>query len=209
MKTIHSLSKAQHVLLRALAIALLAGITTTANAQVVFDEAIDGDLSDLGPSPTVLGVFGLGTTTIVGTLGPDAGGNGATNGSSDADIFTFTIAPGQVVSSFTTTRSGPGNQSFFGQASSSSIASFTENDTLASALDTGGLFTNAGTTSESLGGGVPATFGPGPNTFIFQETAAGPVNYSISFNVATAVPEPTSSALFVGLGLAGLARRRR
>ena len=88
---------------------------------IVHDEAVMGDLSDTGPAPTPLGVFGLGGSTIQGTLGPSAGGSGASNGSSDADIFTFNIAPGQFVTSVTTTRTGPGSVSFVGQSSSSHL----------------------------------------------------------------------------------------
>ena len=176
---------------------------------IVHDEAGMGDLSDTGPAPTPLGVFGLGVSTIQGTLGPSAGGSGASNGSSDADIFTFNIAPGQFVTSVTTTRTGPGSVSFVGQSSSSSIAAFSSNATLGAALNTGSTFSNGTPTVASLGGGLATTFGAGPQTFILQETGAGPVDYSISFTVAEAIPEPSSAALLGGLAMVGFIRRRR
>lgn len=200
----------KQTILQTLAVTLVACVATAANAQIIHNEADDGDLSDSGPSPTSFGIFGVGVNTIQGTLGPSAGGTGATN-DNDADIFTFDIAPGQFVSSVTTTRSGPGIGSFVGHSPTSSIANFTENDSLGAALSAGGggVFENDGTIGTVLGDGIPTTLGPGSNTFIFQETGAGPVNYSISFNVASSVPEPTSGMLLAGLGLAGLARRRR
>ncbi len=178
---------------------------------IVHDEAINGDLSDSGPAPTSLGIFGLGVNTIQGSIGPSTGGSGASNMSSDADIFTFDIAPGLFVSSVTTTRSGPGFQSFIGHSPTISIANFTSNDSLGTALAAGGggLFTNSGTISLAAGAGIPTTLGPGSNTFIFQETGAGPVDYSISFNVVSAVPEPSSAVMLSGITLLGFVRRRR
>jgi hypothetical protein len=178
-------------------------------AQVNYNESIDGDLSDSGPAPTSLGVFGLGVNTIQGSLGPDTGGSGASNGSSDADIFTFNIAAGQFVESVTTTRSGPETQSFVGQANSNSIASFDSGTSLGAAIETGSLFTNDGGLVAAQAGGIPVTFGAGDQTLIFQETGPGPVSYSISFNVVSAVPEPSSVALLGGLAMVGFIRRRR
>ena len=84
MKVIHSLSKTRRVLLRTLAIALLAGITTTANAQIVFDDA-NGNASSDGASPTSV-VFGLGNNIINGTV---------TSPSNTRNFYTFTIGAGQ------------------------------------------------------------------------------------------------------------------
>ena len=176
---------------------------------IVHDEAVMGDLSDSGPTPTPLGVFGVGVSTIQGTLGPSAGGSGASNGSSDADIFTFNIAPGQFVSSISTTRSGPGSISFVGQSNSSSIATFSSNATLGAALNTGSTFGNGFLSTPTLGGGLATTLPAGAQTFILQETGAGPVDYSISFTVASAIPEPSSAALLGGLTMVGFIRRRR
>ena len=189
---------------------LLFGLMLTAAPALaqglIHDEAVDGDLSDAGTTPTSF-VFGLGTNTIQGTLGPSTGGTGATNGSSDADFFTFTLGAGQTITSFSTTRSGPGTQAFVGYSNSGAISAIS-----AAGLDGGDLFTNASTlapTGDPSLGPIPTTFGAGDHTFIFQETGAGPIEYSATFTVAQVVPEPSSAALLGGLAMVGFIRRRR
>jgi len=116
-------------------------------AQVVHNEAIDGDLSGVGPSPTEL-VFGVGLNTIQGSFGSAPAGvdGGATNGN-DADIFTFTLGAGQSVESITTTRTGAGTLSFIGHSSTSSISDFDDNASLGAAITTGSLFGNGAVTT--------------------------------------------------------------
>jgi len=176
-------------------------LASPAFAQVIHNEAVDGDLSDSGAVP-MLFALSLGTNTIEGTLGPDAGGSGATNGN-DADFFTFTLGAGQSITSFTTTRSGPGSQSFVGYSNSSSIASTTTTD-----LTGGNLFGDGFLNSTAITA-IPTTFGPGDHTFVFQEIGGGPVDYSASFEVVSTVPEPSSAVLLSGLAMCGFIRRRR
>ena len=183
---------------------------STAFAQgIVHDESSDGELSDSGPSPTSV-TFGVGVNTIQGSLGGlgSGGGGGASNGN-DADIFTFTLAAGQTVDSITTTRSD-GNQGFIGYSNTASIVAFSDSASLGAAVQAGGLFGNGSVGGASAGGlaPIPSTLGAGDHTFILQETVT-PVDFSISFNVVQAVPEPSSAALLSGLALLGFARRRR
>ena len=173
---------------------------------IIHDEAVDGDLSGVSPSPTAV-VLGLGTNTIVGSLGPAGGVGGATNGQ-DADIFTFTLGAGQTVTSIVTTRSGPGSQSFIGYSNSIGFAAFTDAATLSTALDSGSLFSNGTPSPNALAGGIPVTLGAGDHTFILQETVTTN-DYTISFEVASVVPEPSSAALLGGLAMVGFIRRRR
>jgi len=172
-------------------------------AQVIHNEAVDGDLSDSGPAPTSFGVFATGTNTIQGSLGASSGGSGATNGN-DADFFTFTLGAGQSVNSISTTRTGPGGGSFIGYTNANSISSITTGG-----LTSGTLFSNGALSGNSSGlTAIPTTLGAGDHTFILQETGAA-VDYSISFNVVQAIPEPSSAALLGGLAMVGFIRRRR
>ena len=170
---------------------------------IVHNEAIDGELSDTGASPTLINlVFGL--NEIQGSLGP--GGSGATNSTSDADFFTFNLASGLEVSSITTTRSTPG-QAFLGQVSGSTISS-----TTAAGLDGGVLFADGDEVFNLAGaqGQIQPISGPlsGSQTFVIQETG-GATDFTISFNVTSSVPEPSSAAVVGGLALLGFVRRRK
>lgn len=190
---------------------MLAAAPTFAQG-IVHDEALMGDLSDSGATPTGV-TFGLGLNTIQGSLGGlgAGGGGGATNGN-DADIFTFTLGAGQTVTSISTTRSDSA-QGFLGYANTSSIPAVTDNGSLATAVTSGTLF---GTETVSGAGGlagnglaaIPSTLGAGDHTFFLQETVT-PVDFSISFTVAQVVPEPSSAALLGGLAMVGFIRRRR
>ena len=179
-------------------------VVSPAFAQtIVHDEMVDGELSDTGSTPTSV-FFGLGVNTIQGSLGA-GGGGGASNGN-DADIFTFTLAVGQTVDSIITTRSDQ-NFGFIGYSNTSSIGAISDNDTLAGAIQAGGLFGNGSVAGANAGGlnPIPGSLSAGDHTFILQETVT-PVDFSISFNV---VPEPSSGVFFGGLTLLGFIRRRR
>ena len=182
-------------------------IVSPAFAQtIVHDEMVDGELSDLGSTPTAV-LLGFGVNTIQGSLGGlGAGGGGGASNGNDADIFTFTLAPGQTVDSITTTRSDF-NRGFIGYSNTSSIGLISDNDTLAAAVQAGGLFDTGSVAGASTGGlnPIPGSLSAGDHTFILQETVT-PVDFSISFNV---VPEPSSGVFLGGLTLLGFIRRRR
>ena len=60
------------------------------------------------------------------------------------------------------------------------------------------------------GGSGFSSIGAGDYTFVIQQTGDEVSSFSLDFQVTTAaVPEPTSTVLLAGLGLVGLARRRR
>ena len=179
--------------------------------SVVFDEAASGDLSDSGAAPTSL-TLGLGLNTVQGTFGTTGllptNGTGSTNPANDADFFTFTLAPGQIINAISTTRTGGGNGSFIGQANSNTIAGINS-----AGLDSGAIFSNGAASSFSPGSGLtalgvslPLT---GAQSFVVQETAGGDFGYSVSFNVTNAVPEPSSAVVLTGMSLCGFLRRRR
>ena len=167
-------------------------------AQLTYNESSDGDLSGALGTPTDL-IFDLGVNTITGNIGGSATG-GATN-DSDADYFTFTLGAGEIIDSIVTTRGNTSTtQSFIGYVAGSSFGGQTAAD-----IDANTLFDN-----ESLlpGGLLSAPLTAGDHAFWLQETG-GPVDYSISFNVTSAVPEPSSAIALLGLGVVGLVRRKR
>ena len=182
-------------------------IVSSSFGQIVFDEAVDGEISNSGLNPTVI-TLGLGNNTVVGSIG-DNGQTGATDGT-DGDFFTFNLATGLEVHEISTTRSAAG-RSFFGYNPGTTISS-----TDASGLVAGGLFgdlesaTAAGSTFDPASPLVTfdtvLPLGAGDHSFIFQEIAPPVIDYSVTFYV---VPEPSSAAiLLVGLALM-VSRRRR
>jgi hypothetical protein len=62
-----------------------------AQAQTVWNEAVQGDLSNDGLSPTVVSIINAGDGRVVGTMGD--GGSGV-----DRDYFTFTVPVGAQLS---------------------------------------------------------------------------------------------------------------
>src|SRR5262245_15406434 len=72
------------------ALAVLAACQS-AHAAMLWDEGVNGDLSNSGLAPTLL-TLSPGSNEIVGTTGD--GGQGV-----DRDYFTFTLAPGQSLTS--------------------------------------------------------------------------------------------------------------
>ncbi len=175
---------------------------TSAVAQLSYNESNDGELSDDLSNPDLL-VFGVGLNTVAGNVG-SASGTGATNGT-DADFFSFSLAPGLSVDSITATRTGSGFQSFIGYVATGSFPGASTGALGAGDLDGNALFSDG----ESLLPGelLSSPLTAGDHAFWVQETGDA-IDYSISFNV---VPEPAGSMLLVGLGLGVtmMVRRRR
>lgn len=170
-------------------------ITSACHGQLAYDEAVDGDLSGLFGTPTVL-TLGLGVNTIGGTLGPNGNG-GATNGQ-DADYFTFTLGANETANSLDIIR-GDAGASF----SAYTNAAFFNGQTTNDIVGNGSLFSPSGLADAD----VPSILGPGSHAFWIQETGAA-TSYEFTVNVV-AVPEPSSLMLFGIVGAAGLLRRRR
>jgi len=63
-------------------------MTPNLQAQVTFDETVDGELSDDNLAPTDLLVFEIGLNTVAGTVVDATGAN------PNVDIFTFEVAAG-------------------------------------------------------------------------------------------------------------------
>ena len=170
---------------------------------VIHNESMNGDLSGILTSPTVLALT-PGANTIIAQMGNN-GNSGATNGS-DADYFTVTIGPGTSLTSITldSYTFGPGNPgvsfaayvaaaAFSGQGSSNINGSAFINASSGNILDD---FTSS-----------TAPLGQGIYSFWFQETSTNTVNYQLTLNV---IPEPSTTLLgLTGLGLLLSSRRRK
>jgi hypothetical protein len=200
---------------RLLSVALLtAGLATGAQAATAWNEAVSGDLANLGATPTAV-TFGAGSNLISGSTG--RGGNGIV----DRDYFTFTIAPGWQLSTLTvlpgTTFLGGAGASFIGMQSGPVMTVDPESGSATGLL--GWWLYNENDINQDILQQMGASFGAvgysgplpaGSYTVWVQETATGSVSYNFDFAV-TQVPEPASALLLLG-GVAGLAlglRRRR
>jgi PEP-CTERM motif len=199
---------------RLLSVALLAaGLATGAQAATAWNEAVSGDLANLGATPTAV-TFGPGSNLISGTTG--RGGNGII----DRDYFTFTIAPGFQLETLTvlpgTTFLGGAGASFIGMQTGPVMTVDPDSGSATGLL--GWWLYNENDINHDILQQMGASFGAvgysgplpaGSYTVWVQETATGSVSYNFDFAV-TQVPEP-ASALMLLAGVAGLAlslRRR-
>jgi len=205
----------KRLLFGALASALLAlSLISGAQAGVVWDEAVSGDLANVGTSPTGLTLL-PGSNIIRGTTG-------RSSGVVDRDYFNFTLPAGWQLETLTVL---PGS-SFLGASGLSFIAvqagpRVTVNPTGGSAagllgwvhysendlgFDILGLM--------GIGGGAIGFAGALPSgTYAFwvQDTGTGTAAYRFDFQVtAVAVPEPaTTLLLLAGFGALGVVRAVR
>ncbi len=199
------------------AFALLAALALPFGTVQALDwnEGINGDLSDDGDFPTLVGTLSPGINTFSGTMG-SLGGIPPL----DADIWNFTIDAGYYLTGINlvgyTSASGNNNNSFMAIALGGTINLGDPSNHLSNALwnkqldGFGNTYTNllglldAGPDFGGMGfdGPLPA----GNYTFWIQE-GDDQITYSIDF-VTSPVPEPGSALL---LGLAGVwwLRRRR
>ena len=174
------------------------GIQTT-QATVVHDESVDGDLSGVFASPTLLSTTN-GPNTVVAQFGNN-GNSGATDGT-DADYFAIVIPSGGSltsisVDSFTFSPGNPGS-SLFAYVSGTAFTGQGTGD-----IDAFDLF-NAGA-GNLIPGDLP--LGPGAYSFWLQETSDNVVNVQLTFNQ---VPEPATFFLaMIGAwtGITGRSRR--
>jgi len=183
---------------------ILLSVTATAHAAV-WDESLNGDLSNDGNAPTPL-TFNLGTNVVSGTMGSDL-----PHIPPDRDIFTFTLQPGQALTSIVFTVFTPTNQSFYAVAPGSTIDTTSGSTHLSNTLvkRTGENILDdlarGSYSASSLGLTAPLT--AGTYTIWFQEFSSV-VTYSTTYTV-TPVPEPSAYAIALPLGLAALIALRR
>lgn len=182
-----------------------------------WNEGFNGDLSDNGAAPTLVGTLSSGSNLFTGTMG-SLGGTGPL----DADIWSFTIAAGYYLTGINlvgyTSASGNNNDSFMAIANGTTIETDQAVNQLSNALWSkqtdgfGNTYTDlfalldAGPDFGGIGfdGPLPA----GNYTFWIQE-GSDQINYQIDF-VTTPIPVPEpGGALLLGMAGLWLLRRRR
>lgn len=188
-------------------------LISAAQAATVWDEAVSGDLANVGTSPTAL-VMLPGSNLISGTTG-------RTSGTVDRDYFSFTVPAGWQLETLTVL---PGS-SFLGASGLSFIAvqagpQVTVSPTGGSAA---GLLGWVHYSENDLGGDILGLMGIGGGaigfagalpaaTYAFwvQDTGTGVANYRFDFKLTAVspVPEPSAALLLLG-GLAALVFSRR
>ena len=187
-----------------------ATLFATAHAGVIYNEAISGDLSGSGLTPTILTVA-LGSNQLLGTTG--------NTGVADRDYFTFTVPGGAQLTGITVLPgTTSGNISFLGMQAGNQVTLPTNTPTAAGLLgwrhyspadiNTDILPLMAVPASGSSGFTVP--LGSGSYAFWLQDTSPGTFTYGFDF--AVAAPEPESYTTVVpalGALLFILGRRRR
>ncbi|HXC94855.1 MAG TPA: hypothetical protein VNU92_04095 [Edaphobacter sp.] len=180
--------------------------SVAAHGDTIYNEAVSGDLSNSGLTPTLLTVS-LGSNDVFGTTGKTAAGI------IDRDYFTFTVPNGEYLTAITvlpgTTTLGALGESFIGLESGPEVT------VLTGATDATGLlgWFHYGTDdigedilpmmgTSGLGStGFTAPLPAGTYSFWVQEASVGTVNYGLEFTVAT--PEPASVTMML-TGLAAL-----
>ena len=180
------------------ALAVLAA-SQGANAAMVWDESVNGDLSNNGLAPTSL-TLNVGSNQIVGSTG-----------SGDLDYFNFTLSAGQTLTSIRLLNNTlvSGQFSFLGMqagpqvtvspsgAGSQALLGWTHYATGDAGLDLLPRITASGV--------LPA----GTYSVWVQDTG-GPADYGFDFGVTSVVPLPPSLLLLTStlVGLGGIFRRR-
>ena len=168
-----------------------------------WNESIDGDLSGNNLAPTNL-TFDLGVNIVSGTMGGDPGESIPL----DRDIFTFTLAPGQYLTSINFLTFSPVGASFYAIAPGTSISLTDPAGHLSTVLisSTGEYLDDLDLGAYSSGTGLTAPLAPSTYTIWFQELASV-VTYSTAYTV---VPEPSTwLAVVGGVGMLLAIRKRR
>ena len=197
----------QSTIAAAVCTAFIAG---SASADLMWDEAIDGDLSGDYTAPTQLFTKGVNNHVIFTTVGQ--GDNG---GDQDREFFTFDVAVGYqldaiILANFET--DPVTNLGFFGVAAGNAFPTSPEAPNVTELL--GYYLPGTDDIGDDIlqamgnGGGSQGFTGPlgaGSYTFWAQETGPSTDSWDLNF-VVSEVPAPGALAL---LGLAGIAARRR
>jgi len=194
--------------LRAALVALTVACAANASAVVIYNEAINGDFSGAGLTPTALGALSLGSNQIFGSTGNVAG--------VDRDYFSVLIPAGYALAAIVElpgTQSG--NLSFMGLEEGPQLTLPTNTGTAAGLLgwlhySPAGINTNvlADMSIASMGSsGFSVPLRAGTYTLWVQDTSPGAFAYGFDLQV---VPEPaTGFLILVGLAVSASRSRRQ
>lgn len=173
------------------------------HANTVWDESVDGDLSNNANAPTPL-AFGVGSNVVVGSMGAP---------NDPREFLTFSIQNGQSLVSLWLMRyedllvGGPGNTGF--HAINAGPTSFIPGAGTAGNFLGGDHVHGSQVGSDLLpllaaaplaGTGFTIPVGPGTYSYIIQQTGPDLTGYTLDFRV---VPEP-SSAMRMLIGILAL-----
>jgi hypothetical protein len=184
---------------------LTCGVLAVTSARADWNETVRGDLSDQHNQPTSIALV-LPTTLITGRMGSDP-----VLGGLDADIFTFSVPAGSVLTALDLSVYVPsavvGGGAFFALSAGTTIDPNDADAHLGNLLvsQPGALLPLLAT--PTFGG--PGVFGPlepGDYTVWFQETVNA-VDYQFALTL-TPIPEPGAAAVLAPVLLL-LARRGR
>ena len=178
-----------------------AALAPAALAGVVYNEAVNGDLSNLGTATTFVGVA-AGSNTVLGSTGNP--GTGV-----DRDYFSITVPTGFRLESLTVLAgtSTLGNLSFLGIQTGPQVT------VLPTSGSPAGLLGWAHYSTSDIGSNILPQIGIGPGasgfsgflgagtySFWVQDTGTGTSNYGFAL-VLGAVPEPAPALLLLAGGL--------
>ena len=191
----------------------------SARAATIWDEAINGDLSNAQATPTPV-TLGAGTNSVFGTL--------RTSASTDfQDWIAVTVPAGLQLTQYVhVAYASTDNQGFTGfQAGSSFVGSTNSPGSYNGYAHYGPLATNgsinSGAPTSTIGvdlltfmkneagvTGYTAPLQAGTYTFLVQQTGAAATSYQFNFNVAP-VPEPATAGVLSLIATMLVSSRRR
>jgi hypothetical protein len=198
--------------------AILVFAPSASAVNLVYNEAVNGDLSGDSLNPTILNLS-AGSNQIIGST--------TGNPNLDRDFFTFTIPSGRqlsqiILANYAGLDNVAPNQGFLAVQAGSQITSLTNTPPLLGAaligaapgtqvgdnvLDNLGASNTVPINNNFFVGFDSGTLGAGTYTFWIQETVGGIQNYNLDFVV---VPEPST---IIGIGaiasLATLLKRKK